>query len=578
MSDAAQQIDQAIDSADVLVDGRLNDCPVEPLGHQNGSYYFLSPVGELRILKPSDFNFNGLLSLFEGAPEWLVKHFPGRVRDGEMSDLFKPVSSAAFLMKACSDQGLFDPSTPLRGVGVWRTGKYTPDGDPELVVHQGSTLICSGGLRPAGERIGNAIYPAKPPVAAVADKAASASVGGLLHSTVKRWNWKRPEIDADLFLGFLGQAMLGGAPTWRGHMMVNGQAGSGKSSLAALAGAVLGGSAHPQTNNYTEAGLRQSMTEQARCLILDEAESEGEFGRLQRVVELMRHMSQGDGSKAVRGSTGGQSQSFTLTGCALMLSILRVPLKPQDRSRITQLQIEPIEGQAAPDAWAKTVAEMEALAKMSGAFRRRMVDRWPQYLGNVKLYRQALMTEGISARGSDQMASLLAARDVLLFDDPPSPDEISMTLDLVRPLLDESQEAQAENEGTQMLNHLLSMPTDSHRGGDRMTIGQILIESMTPTNWNKTGDNNRLGAYGMRLVYADDGMGVSELLIANTHSGLNKLFSGTRWANGGWGAALEYLGARPHGKAMRFGGSLSRAQSLPREHWPLDCDEIGKRY
>ncbi len=76
--------------------------------------------------------------------------------------------------------------------------------------------------------------------------------------------------------GFVGAAMLGGATPWRAHVYALGPYGSGKSWLGELQSAALGAAAHPISNNYTEAGLRQAFTTQSLALILDEAEGDGD--------------------------------------------------------------------------------------------------------------------------------------------------------------------------------------------------------------------------------------------------------------------------------------------------------------
>lgn len=557
----------AVESAEPLRDERLEGCPVQALGHYQGNYYFLSPVGELRIMKPSDFTVNGLTSLFEGLMTWLLDKFPRYNKHGDLIG-FSANDSAAFLVEQCRLEGLWDSSIEERGVGVWRCADDDGIEVPRLLVHCGNTLHYGGEVLCSGQKIGHAIYPAAPAIAPLAPIAASAADGQELFRIVRHWNFQRPEISHGLFLGFLGQAMLGGAAYWRAHMMINGQAGSGKSWLAKLAGSVMGAAAHPMTNNFSEAGLRQAMTKQARCLILDEAEAEDGGGRIQAVVELLRHMSGSDGARALRGSSGGQSQSFSVTGSALMLSILRIPLRPQDRSRITQINLDPARDDIKPAQIDQIKYDIAAMRKLSPRFRRRMIDLWPVFLRNFEVYRAALLEQELSSRGADQLATLLAGRDTLLRDVPVS--GVSSVIDELADMQDfltEEKDVKLDHEGEQCLNHLYSSMVDAFRAGEKETVGQVLERIIKEPDHN---DERKLATIGIRIERNHEGRFMkvpSAIIVANKHVGLNRLFDGTRWSGGGWSGAFEYLGGA-RTKPKRFAGAQSRGTEIPSDHWP----------
>ncbi len=561
-----QAIRDKVESAIEIVDEQIDTCPIAPLGHRHGTYYFLSPVGEMRTMRPSDFTVNGLGSLFEGDDEWLGQWFPRYDKKGNQIG-FSANNAAAYLMRACRDEGLFDHSIPIRGLGVWRSTDRDAQGRPILIVHSGKSLHVGGERTHAGQRIGDAIYPAAPSIQSISDDIASAEDGERLQDAIAHWTFRR-EIDRDLFLGFLGQAQLGGAPPWRAHMMVNGKHGSGKSYLATLAASVLGGAAHPMTNNYSEAGLRQAMTEQARCLILDEAEAEEGGGRINAVIELLRHMSGGDGVRALRGSSGGHAQGFSVTGCALMLSVLRVPLKPQDRSRITQIQIVPPE-QADPGIVQKIQSDIDFLKTRSPLFRARMVQHWPVFLQNFETYRRAFVEGALSSRAADQLATLLAGRDTLLYDNPVAIADCEGDVERFRILFDDDKVAAEDGEGQQCWTHLLTSMTDAHRSGDRMTVAQLIMDAIEVKS---PDENKKLGQYGIRMEFDGPPRAPSALIIANQHQGLDRIFAGTRWAGGGWRGALEYLGGSATEKPQRFAGALSRGWIIPQEHWPEKGD------
>lgn len=560
-----EAIAAVIENASEVQDDTFKDCPVRPLGHKQGVYYFLSPSGELRELRPMDFSVNGLLSLFNGSDVWLKEHAPREDRKGNVTG-FEANTAARLLMAECSAKGMFDLNMPVRGPGTWRTSTLDKNGVAQLVVHCGDVLYWSGEnkVTPAGEVIDGAIYTAAPRVQRLAEKPSTDAEGQYLLDTLKCWKYARPEIDPQLILGFIGQGILGGAPDWRAHVMTNAEKGVGKSTLALTVGRAMGGSAHPPSNNFSEAGLRQAITSEARALILDEAEKEDGESRIMKVIEMLRHMSGGAGMRALRGSTGGKSQIFTVTGSAYLSGVLRVPLRPQDKSRITTIDLQPNEADA--EAMTTLMERMDKVDALSGAYRRRMIDLWPLFQTNVKRYRAALIEAGLSSRNADQLATLLAGKETLLHDEPVTADQIQEDIVNSDKLINEANDDQGDGEGDQCLQFLMSSPADSWGGGTRKTIGQLITAAIKD---RADEDIKALAAYGIRIETArDPAPHVCGLVIASSHAALNRIYNGTRWSGGAWSGALTYLGGERR-KPQKYGGATCRGIAIPEAYWPV---------
>ena len=130
----------------------LPDCPVVPLGQNDGEYFFLSPAGEFRRIKEARLGaYSAQLSLFNGDDTYLKARWP-RWRDGELVGHNRDQACAG-LIAMCAGAGLWDPDTQMRGHGVWR------DPDGRVLNHTGTG---GGEVRAAGLRIGRAVYPRKP--------------------------------------------------------------------------------------------------------------------------------------------------------------------------------------------------------------------------------------------------------------------------------------------------------------------------------------------------------------------------------------------------------------------------------
>ena len=111
-----------------------------------------------------------------------------------------------------------------------------------MIVHSGDALRIGGRWEPTGQKIGGVLYAAAPKVARPAKRAAGPEVGRALLAVLQRWRYES-DIGADLVLGYIGAANLGGAPSWRAHMICNGPRGCGKSWLTEVVAAALGAGA-----------------------------------------------------------------------------------------------------------------------------------------------------------------------------------------------------------------------------------------------------------------------------------------------------------------------------------------------
>lgn len=543
----------------------LDGCPITPLGRRTGRYFFLTPVGELRDYRANDLNRQGIKDLFDGRLEWLQTQFPAY----DQSGMPKPQSwsvdaSSTWLIRACADAGLFDPAMLVRGPGVWR------DSDGRIIVHAGDELLIDGRWERGGKVHQGVIYAAAPNCERPADTALGKEAGQALLATIGRWRFER-DIGPELVLGFMGAAMLGGAPFWRVHMLAVGQRGSGKTWLSDLVKAALGGGAI-DANNVTEASLRQALTGQARAIVLDEAESdEHSAARIQKVIHLLRLMSSGEGAKAMRGSVGGTAQVFQVTGCAWLSAILPPALKPQDRSRITTVCLVPLPvGSEAAGAADEVHRAIQEARKASPGLRARAVEHWQRFQDTFGRYRAAFMGKGCDSRDADRIATLLAGRDLLIHDEVPDSDSLEEETARFLELINDAAEQEEESEGQQCLTHLYSSPVDLWHSGARKLVSELLLEARSLG----TGAAARSEITKLGLRIHKEAGEETWLLVANQHVGLERVFRDTRWAGGGWKTALGYLaGARPWPVSLRFAGVKQRAIAIPRSWLPRDDEE-----
>lgn len=546
--------------------GEPMDCPVVPLGHDAGSYYFLSPKGEVRRLATRDLNPNGLISLFGGRVEWLVTFFPKRDRDGSPMNDFASRPAVIWLVRACEDVGLYDPATRIRGGGVWRVADAAGP-----VVHVGDAVLIGGEWRKPGVVMGRDVFPARPRITRPAvGRPATVTDTALIAETLALWRWRRP-IDARLALGWIGAALLGGYPEFRAHLLVAAEFGSGKSTLMKFFQAVMGDQSS-LWNDFTEAGVKQALSGEARAILLDEAEQGGATGaRMAGVIELIRRMSTGEGASSVRGSPGGGATQSTVTGCTCMASVNAPPLKPADRSRIHRVDI--LKNTGAPGAREKVLAAIGRAAELSGAIRARVVLKWRLYAECLGRWHAALMADGCDGRQADMLSALLAGRDVMLHDAPPDSDTMADELVELGPVIRAMRLAdQEDSDGQQCLAALLGFVPDHWRSGAKVTLGQMVMTALTEPDGGENDKAIRLS--GLRIMRGAKGDAVG-MAVAHAHPGLDRIFAhGGRWSGGGWSTSVERLGedVQPWPKPLRFAGVQSRALIVPRRYLPESDD------
>jgi hypothetical protein len=104
-------------SADLY--GLPPDCPVLPLGTEDGLFFFLDTIGQMRALKDGELGQAGINSLFMGRHWYLYWAFPKKNADGVVTS-WRPEKAREVLMGACARKGSWSPFNRVRGRGVWK--------------------------------------------------------------------------------------------------------------------------------------------------------------------------------------------------------------------------------------------------------------------------------------------------------------------------------------------------------------------------------------------------------------------------------------------------------------------------
>jgi hypothetical protein len=566
-------------------DGGLpKDCPVRPLGMSADGklFFYLDPGGRLQILTQKDHSRLGILALFNERFNILMEYWPrmSKVTDKEsgVSEFqvtgWKPERAAEELIAACGRRGTVNPVDKVRGRGAWRSR------DGELVLHCGERVLIANRWHRPGD-IDGYIYPQNALTPLPSEQFVPGGSQGPAEwvlSLFRTWNWQRPEVDPHLLLGMLGAMKVGGALPWRPVTWITGEFGAGKSTLMSYVAALCGEGGYHRAAEATAAGIWQTVRESTLPVILDEQEPETDTRRSGAMLRLARIASSGD--VVYRGGDNHSAIRFVIQCCFLFGSILVPPLTPQDRSRISVLQLDMLQGIKPPDAPA---ARLKAAGE---ALTRRLVDGWHRLDDVFGAYRNALIDHGHSSRSADQSGVLLACAHLLLYDDlAPDADSLEWWCEQLPP------DRETRRDWQNCIDWLMTQPIEPYRGGGRKTVAQWIEQACSDDQCEPHEANKALGTYGL-LIEREIVPGTMEplhwLYVANTHQGLSQLFHGSHWigsagASNPWVQALQRLAESQGVVAFRawrrFAGYGSRctrlsATELLRDRGGLDAGSL----
>lgn len=541
-------------------------CRVVALGTQGKTGYFIDTTEQLIPVATNEWGKKMLLQLFARTPNYVTWAWP-RYSEGKPG---KPPringvevdNAVACLMKAAADKGLFDPVGRVRGRGAWA------DSYGRLIWHSGDALyrVETGKLKQSlpGE-IDGVFYPRRPTIMSPWREPVphTDSPARKIFECLTSWSWERPKIDPVIALAHIGVMMLGGALPWRPHVAVTGDAGVGKSQLNMMIKGALG-SALIDAANATEAGVRQHMGLDALPVALDEFEGSEDNRRVNAILELQRIAS--SGGRMLRGGQDHKGVEFQARNSFFCSGINLPPMKGQDKSRFAVLNLNRL--QIPVDKATGHAKAPPAIGEADGRMiLRALMDAWGDFSASYADWRTVLRGSGLDSRAQDTYGTLFSIAQLLL--GPDTMEEIGLPLDDARTLGDMIAEATASERADRIdnwracLEHMLSVPIDAWKGGEKPTVG-LAIEKLEGGEWDIASARERLSVAGLGLQDEEDmalPAGERRYLVAvpMTSPALNKLFERTRWSAGGWASLKQ---GRADG-VIRAGDKVVKINRVP---------------
>ncbi len=518
--------------------GLPDGCPVIPMGYDDDLFYFFTARGTLSAISGRNNGKGVVQALFAGHRDFLPWAFPPIGNRKNLKN-WDAAEAFAVLIDAAESKGPFVPMDQIRGAGAWL------DVFGRIIWHGGDRLFTEDDAIPTGEH-GNYLYPKRPrlPKPSQNQIAQSPSGGGAkLLKTFETWNWADSYSPA-ICLGWIGQAMIGGALRHRAHLLVSGKTGSGKSTFQGVIKGVMG-SALLSTSDTTAAGIYQLVRYDTIPVAIDEFEASSDDRRNQAVIELARAATLG--STLNRGGDKGGGVSYKIRSAFLLTGIAPPGFGPQDERRFSRLQLKPLD----KNSGVMPEQDLSVLAGWGREILRRMIDNFPRFNGASEVFREAFLKRTSMEPGNaDHYATIMASYHIMMFDRDPSAQDIDEWVQVLGDKFDAQAGGRTDN-WQDCLAHVLDAPVDMWRTESAVSIRILLFacfgEQSDDYNMSVKGVRKKLAELGCGIVGPKSGAVTLEngwLFIPNRHPGLSQLFRGTDWATsstqtGKWHYLLE---------------------------------------
>lgn len=533
------------------------DFPFRCLGYDHGTYYYQSHAQNQVIEIEGRGHTKGtLLSLAplqfwemkfptKGGADWTVAH-----------DALIRMQEAA---------GPYNP-TKVRGRGVWID-------KGRIIVHEGNMLSVDGKPVLLTQIDSDYIYEARPHMQIAARDALTQEEAAKLEAAVDLLNWSRA-IYSYYYTGWLMIATICGGLSWRSSIWLTGQAGSGKSWINEhIVRPLLGHNMLYALGESTEAGIRQSLKYDAIPVVIDEAEQNNEAKQrhIDAILALMRQASSETGASIYKGSTSGKATDFKIKSAFCFASVGVGVKHYADESRVSVLTLEKRGDSVAQMRFATLSATVADLLtdEYCERWRARAQCMLPVILESASIFSDAIAAHLKSRRLGDQAGVLLAGYWATQADEPI---DDSAAQAIVESLDWGGEEVfDSATDHSKCINAIMTALVEVRGEGVsvKMSVAE-LIELAANYEYSASVTSSLADEHLRRIGIKTEN---DHVVIANSHSWLERALKGTPWASN-YGRQLKRLeGAEPSGKIRFSTLSSSRGTKIPLSLFGIEQDK-----
>nr|QQZ50560.1 hypothetical protein JKL49_03180 [Phenylobacterium glaciei] len=362
-----------------------------------------------------------------------------------------------------------------------------------------------------------------------------------------------------LLFGWLAVAAICGALPWRPHSFVYGPPNSGKTTIHGLVSDILYPLGLPADGQSTEAGIRQNLGPDSRAVILDEFETDHRQERLAAVMRFARSASSAQ-VPVLRGTQSGQALQYSVRTSLFFSAVNVGKMSPADETRVLMLEL--VAHGDDPEAGRTITRERQFFASMGPLWCSWMVKNVGHIAGAIAAFEVALARE--NSRHRTNMSTLLAGAYVALHGRLPTPEEAEKWVSDAAGAVRLHAQSHERDDAGDALSHLLGYLV-SDNNGITFPLGHWIACDLAAHKGSKRpndlGEPGRIVAiHDMRFSPESEREG---LMIRHGSPAIDRVFQGTKWANGGWIRALGQIpGAFTPTNPMRFPNTPGKVRAV----------------
>lgn len=519
-----------------------DDSPFRFLGYDRGVCCYLPASGGQIVELSASAHTKNNLFLLADYPWWQSRYADEKGRiDWDLC--------ANALIQASMKVGVFNGQRKRRGRGAWVDAGRN-------VFHLGDALWVDNEFIDVQKMPTGFVYEQGESVDLDLSKPLSSRDAVKALDIAKEFNWESP-LHAYLLAGHCVIAPVCGVLPWRPHIWLVGPSGSGKTTvMTRFVGPLISPLAFIVEGATTEAGIRQSLEYDARPVLFDEAEGKDDVtrSRIRTIIDLARVSSTDSGGEIVKGGSAHKAKGFRVRSCFIFSSVNPSIEFHADETRITQLALMPHHAEDEEQAEAMS-GRWDSLSKLisetlSPEYIAGMIARTVRNLvalqHNCEVFSRAAAAYFGSMRAGQQYGPMLAGAYLL---HSTGQIEYAAALKWLQDKRFNEVGPAGNDEGDErqliarIMQHRERAMIEQGRT-EEYTVSELLEMSINGTEGDLYGDRAEKILQRLGLRFADNG-----LWIANKHTGLTKILSGSPWASG-WSRTLSAIpGARKSGKS-----------------------------
>lgn len=530
---------------DPVAVGHAGEVAPRALGHDNGTCFYWCPRrGQIASISMAGHSKQALLSMAPLA-HWELLHPAKGGCDWD--------AAANEMLRRCENEGVFDPSRKVgRGVIIDKG---------RVVAHVGDRLIVDGNETELNLADSHWIYQKRTRINVRKLTALSTPDTKRLDALLTKLGWVTSEMGR-LFGGWLAIAPICGALTFRPHVWITGERGSGKSTVMdAVAGRLLESVSIRVQGDTTEAGVRQALKDDLLPVLFDEfeAKTEDDRRRISKIIGLARQAFSSNGAPIIKGGAGGESVAYRVRSAFLFASIDKSMTLPADDSRIVTLELrgpDPNANEAArrlrADSFAQLQREMDSL--LAGDFCQRFFMRSlslvPIINKNAETFARAIAKRTGKQRLGDTLAAPLAGWLSLHHDGLISEETAAERVQSWKWLGEAIERGNTHADHDAAMVHLMQSALILD-GGVRRTVSEMIARVVDGDVDFAPSYNQALLRHGLKVEVPEEPGAGATLLVSNTHPAIKTIFQGMPFHQG---TLKQHPAVKPHEKTVRFEG------------------------